>query len=289
MINRFILTSDWHLRKDLPRCRKDKDWYLTQENALCQIVDLANERDCPVFVVGDIFHRPNEFEMVKLVQDTAISISKGLFYLAGNHDLRFHSSINSNQSAITLLEKSINCFKLSLIEDIFAPDFDKIEDSDKEFVFIHTLCFPHKEDIPYGSNGICANDLLNKYKNSKYICTGDYHYNFHINDNGRHVINSGCLLRQTSDMKDYKCCIYYIENDNISKHYIIDDEELVDDSYILKEKENDEMIDKFVNKLKDTESITLDFIENVEKAMIANKLPSDIESEIRSLINVQQG
>ena len=53
---RCVITADWHIRSNLPRCRKDEDWFATQEKALEQIRTFANEKRCPVFFFFFIFH-----------------------------------------------------------------------------------------------------------------------------------------------------------------------------------------------------------------------------------------
>ena len=109
---KFVLTADWHLREDLPRCRVDKDWIQVQKNALGQILSICRKKNCNLYVVGDIFHRSSEFRMVRMVQNLADELEKTnlrLYYLAGNHDLKYHSSLNLDSSAIGLLRSSNNC------------------------------------------------------------------------------------------------------------------------------------------------------------------------------------
>ena len=291
---RFVLTADWHLREDRPRCRKDDDWIGTQKKALKGILDICLRKRCDLFVVGDMFHRPGEFRMVKLVQDLASELGSNdlsLNYLCGNHDMLYHSSLNLDKSAIGLLEESNNCFFIkdnARCEDvrISAPDFDKDVDKDASIVFMHVLCFPSMKDMPPNVNAVCAKDLLEEYPNAEWIFTGDYHKNFHYKWKERHVVNSGCLLRQASDFKDYQCGVYYIDTDKEIVEFIriIDDEELVDDSYIMEEKERDERIGKFVDKLSNTRGITLDFIDNVEKALMSSNVDESVKNMVKELI-----
>ena len=130
--------------------------------------------------------------------------------------------------------------------------------------------------------------LLDKFPNAKWIFTGDYHRNFHYEKKGRHVINSGCLLRQASDFKDYQCGVYFVDTDkNIVEFiFIIDNEELIDDSYITKENEREQRIDNFVNKLQKTQSISFDFIDNVKKSMKENEFTKDLENMVNELMEV---
>ena len=289
---RFVLTADWHLREDRPRCRKDEDWIKTQENALNQIVKVCNDRRANLFVVGDMFHRSTEYRMVRLVQKVAGNLSKSLFFLAGNHDLKYHSSLNFDSSCISLLSSSNNCYKirdanlLNGFDSIDAPNFDERPDENARYLFIHVLCFPDMKSMPPNVNAVCAKDLLEEIPTAKWIFTGDYHRNFHYEWKGRHVVNSGCLLRQASDMKDYRCGVYYIDTDAeiVELIPIIDDEELVDDSYIVEEKERDERIEGFLSKLSETKGISLDFADNVERALVACDLEEGVKDMVRELM-----
>lgn len=292
--NKFIVTADWHLRNQTPRCRKDEDWILTQKNALKQVLNVAVGRNCNVFLVGDIFHSANEttFEIVQIVQNFARVLGEhnlSLYVLFGNHDLRFHSSSYIDKSAVGILLQSENIYPISIFENVSAPNFDEeVNCEDKDYLFIHTLCFPDMKTMPPNVNAVCAKDLLEEYSFNHFCFTGDYHGNFHYEWNGRHVVNSGCLLRQAVDMKDHQCGVYYIDTDSEEVEFIPikDDVELVDDSYIIEEKERDERIESFVDKLRQTDLVTLDYLENIEKALMDNSISDKVKDVIRELLEV---
>ena len=296
-----IVSSDWHLRKDRPRCRIDENWINTQEDALNQVADICIKYNCDLFLVGDIFHSAREFEMVIYIQKLAQKLKKyglSVYYLCGNHDMLYHSTLNLDKSAIGLLRNSENCF---FIEDYFdklhfnsgektlfsASNFDERDYENAEIVFKHVLTIP-KDDKPDFVDCETPESLLKKFPNSNLIFTGDYHHNFHYEKNGRHVINPGCLLRQASDFKDYECGVYYVDTENEIVEFIpiIDNEQFVDDSYILKQEEREERIEKFVDKLKDTKNVSFDFIDNVHKAIAANKLSEEMINMLEELLEV---
>lgn len=295
---RGIITADWHIRATRPRCRIDDDWMGTQRNALAQIKKISVKKDAPVFVVGDLFHSNSDtsFECIQLVQCLADELGE-LYILAGNHDLPYHSSENINKSAIGILLNSNNIasireFNLWVLnhKDVTCScsNFDEVDDKDAEIVFKHTLVFPDLKSLPPNVDAITSKELLEEFSNAKWIFTGDYHRNFHYEKNGRHVVNPGCLLRQTSDMKNYKCGVYYVDTDENIVEFIpiIDNEEFVDDSYILKQEERENRIESFVDKLKNTKNISLDFVDNVHKAIIANKLNENMVRIIEELLEV---
>ena len=288
---KMIITADWHIRATRPRCRIDSDWIETQRKALRQLLNIADEKKAPIMIVGDIFHSNSDtnFECINMVQKLA-DVTGGIYILAGNHDLPYHSSENIDKSAIGVLLKSENIFK---IEDYFnrfsanfsASNFDEEDDENAEIIFKHTLTIPSKDKPDY-IDCETPESLLEKYPTAKWIFTGDYHKNFHYEKEGRHVINSGCLLRQASDFKDYQCGVYFVDTDENIVEFIpiIDKEDLIDDSYIMQENERNERIESFVDKLKNTENVSLDFIENAQKEMKRNHFESDLTDVVNELL-----
>lgn len=283
---RMIITADWHIRNTRPRCRIDEDWIKTQQKALNQIAEICENKNAPLMVVGDIFNSNSDtsFECINMVQKLADRIG-GIYILAGNHDLPYHSSENINKSAIGVLLQSENIYKIEDYSDEFsAPNFDE-ERNSMPYMFIHTLTIPSKDKQDF-IECETPESLLEKYSTAKWIFTGDYHRNFVYEKDGRYVINPGCLIRQVSDMKDYQCGVYLVDTEieQIEFIPIIDNEELVNDEYIIRENEREERIESFVNKLKDVESVSLDFIDNVEKAFLVNKIDEKLKDCVKELI-----
>lgn len=290
---KFVCTADWHIRSNIPRCRKDENWYTTQEKALEQIRTFANEKRCPVFVVGDIFHSMGEtnFYCIQMIQKMAKRTREGLYILAGNHDLPYHSTENIDKSAIGILMRSNKIKKIkdyfieNEIEDFSAGNFDE-ETENKEIIFKHILCFPDMKSLPPNVDAMTAKDLLEEYPKAKWIFTGDYHQNFHYEKNGRHVINSGCLLRQAVDLKDYQTGFYFVDTDEniVEFNPIIDEEEFIDDTYILREKEKEQRIEAFANKVGEVETVSLDYSENVKSAILTSELSKELIETIEELM-----
>lgn len=290
---KFILTADWHLRATQPRCRIDKDWMQTQRNALNQVFEYASSYHCDILVVGDIFHSNSDasFQCIQMVQDLADklnNIGKGLFILCGNHDLLYHSSQNIDKSAIGILIHSNNIYPISYYDSrISAPNFDE-PCFDNEYIFRHILTFPDEKSMPPNISGTTADELLEKYTNAKWIFTGDYHKSFCHKKNGRYVINSGCLICQATDFKDYQPGVYYIDTDHDIVNFlpITDNKEYIDDSYILKQDEREKRLDDFIKKVDGTKAMSLDFIENIENELSSGDYSKEFADEVRKFIGV---
>ena len=96
------------------------------------------------------------------------------------------------------------------------------------------------------------------------------------------------LIRRNSNFKDYDCKIVYVnENEEIVEFIpIIDNEDLIDDSYILQENERNERIESFVDKLRKTKGVSLDFIDNVQNEMKHNKFEPELVQVVDELLEV---
>lgn len=290
---KMIISADLHLREDKPRCRNDINWIETQEKALKQLVKICIKKQSDLYLIGDIFHRSSEFKMVRLIQKLADRLYENelkLFYLCGNHDMLYHSSENIDKSAIGLLGGSRHCMTISnyfnvILNDnsISASNFDQEDNKNAEIVFKHILTMLEKNPM---FDSETPETLVKKFPNARYIFTGDYHKNFCKKVNDAYVINPGCLLRQASDMKDYQCGVYYVDTDDEEIEFIpiIDIGDVIDDSYLTKEKEREERIEKFANKLKDTNSVSLDFISNVQKQLKINNFDDELKNTIQELL-----
>jgi len=295
---KIILTSDWHLRSQKPRCRLDADWIATQRDALDQIANHAKKKKADVLVIGDIFHSTNETtnEIIGMVQGFALRLAefdKSLYILAGNHDLPMHSLDNMHRAAIGLLFRSVN---IRHINDYpfdcrhSAANFGADDDHDAEYVFKHVLCFPEKERIPPGASVTKPSELFDIFKNAACIFTGDYHRHFeHRASNARMLFNPGCITRQAADMIDYKPSVIYFEaGEHGSYDYerlpLNDGENVVTDEYLEREEERAGRIEAFIERVKSNGEITFDFLENVKNRMDENDFDGGITAAILELL-----
>ena len=298
---KYIITADWHLRSQRPRCRLDADWMETQRKALSQIIKYSGEYKADVIVIGDIFHSTNETtnEVIAMVQDFAAGLyglSQRLFILAGNHDLPQHNLDNIHRSAFNILLNSVNIFHVKEISQNFdvevsAPNFGA-GDIDSPLMFKHTLCFPENYKVFPGAEkaGARPSELFGQFKNAKTILTGDYHRAFDYNKGKKWLLNPGCLIRQAADMIDYEPSVFFLEltDDGVYDHHevlsIPDSDSLVTDEYLETEKERNGRIEAFIERIKDNEQVSFDFVENVHTMMKNNKIDAETKNIILELM-----
>lgn len=290
---KIISCSDLHIRPDLPRCRTDNDWDETQRLMIRNIVSIANKYNVPLCIVGDLFNKGTvpEYLMIMLIEEFS-NINKKVHILAGNHDLQFHSMENVNNSSIGVffsLSKKHNKIVHGMSEFGAWVDFNtEVSGPLDDVLFIHQLVFKALKGIPPNCDGITASQLLEKYPDYKYIFTGDNHKCFHYEKDGRHVINGGCTIRQSSDEKEYKPSVFYVDTEKeiVERIYLDDNIEMIDDAYLKKEEERDNRITAFVEGIKKSTNISLSIIDNIERAIKKNKktLDEDTIKMIRSLV-----
>lgn len=288
----LLISADWHLSDNKPRCRTDEDWFSFLRNVLNQVLSFMNTYKCSLVIVGDLFDKYDvSYRILNLVLKFINKIPEGLklYFIEGNHDLPFHSQSYKNNSAIEVLNHMVKWhYNIGWIGSLgnYKNFNGEIEGKNEKIMFIHQLVFDSISNIPKNSEGITAKDLLNEYPEAKFIFCGDNHKKFIHKKDNRFVINPGSLFRSTSDQKNYEPSLYLVNTDKdiIKEIKIKDSIELVDDEYITKEKEKIEEIKAFVEGVKTTNLISLDYIKNVKRSIIKSKLDEDIKKEVFDLI-----
>ena len=282
---KFILCADLHLRADRPRCRKDEDWMQTQKKQLEFIAHKARTEQCPILIAGDIFHTPQVPDILKTI---FIEVFKNIDVcaIAGQHDLYYHSWNKVNHSSFGVLWSSQNLFIPSVQHFDYAHYGEEIVKNDSNILVIHDLIFESEKQIPPNVKAKTAKEVLNSNKSYKWILCGDNHRFFHFEENGRHVIMAGCMNRQAADTKDYAPCIWLIDTDTdvVTQIPIPDDVEMVEDEYIKEAHEREDRIASFIETIKGTKKISLDYMENVKSAMTSNNFSIKEERLILELL-----
>lgn len=289
----LLLTSDWHLRKDTPICRKD-DFQVMQIQILKFISKVAKKHNARVIIAGDIYNKARlmysqdlEILLYNILKDIEI------FFIAGNHDLQAHDIASIDRSNIGVL-RNFNNWN-------FCPDFkeykekiyfkffnygDEIKNVNENEYF--KICVLHKyceeEKLPdYIDNGITAKELLGRYNYGLFV-VGDNHRSFVYEEENRFVFNCGCITRQSVTEKDYKPAIYLFDTE--SKRYETislpdNNSDVIDISHIENLNKRNERIDKFISKMKDKDfEIELDFEKNLENYIKNNNVDKFVREKI---------
>ena len=276
---RLAASADWHLRDDLPVCRNDVDWLEVQKKAITFVIDYANALKANVAITGDVFHRSHVHpSIVSMFEDALFNydVDDGIIgILAGQHDLPYHNIDNMAKSSFGNVWKIAMSRKTHLrpMEDLgLAVHFGQLPTESytgpKELIFIHQLTFKTEDDMPPTDEAMLADDLLELFPNAKWLFLGDNHHRFDYTYKGQHVINPGCLVRQSADLIDYTPGFYFVDTDSGSIEFVkVPDGGTVSNDHITKEQERDERIEAFVTSLEKGTEMSLDFVHNLRERM----------------------
>jgi DNA repair exonuclease SbcCD nuclease subunit len=283
-MSKLIVTADWHLREDAPICRDPSIWIDLQRKAVRFVFQTAKECGAEVCLVGDEFHRSHVHpKMLSMLLSELFDFGVILHILAGNHSVPYHSIEDEASSTFG------NLWRLTKIKESPVKTFDdigswyhfgelsKCKDQtgrDPSLVFLHELTFADDASRPgpIKDKAFIADDLFDLFPAAQFIFTGDNHQHFAVEKSGRWVINPGCLLRQSADEIDGVSGFYYVDTDENKVEFIqFIDNEVVDNSHLLAEKERDERVDAFISSLADNEELSLDFLSNLEIRRFENK------------------
>jgi hypothetical protein len=211
--------------------------------------------------------------------------SNDVYVVAGNHDLQYHSWANFKDSSLAVLFNGVT---------VSPPNFGSYSDfgrpmtqiSSDPIIFIHEPIFASEKDCPPNMKAKTADQIFDQYPEAKWILCGDIHSGFHVEKDGRHLIMAGCLNRQASDYKDYEPKIWLIDTDkNIAKEILVpDDPELITEEHLIVKKEKNERIESFVEKIKDSKTVTLDFEENVNRGLLVSNISKGAVDKVRRLM-----
>lgn len=290
---KLLLTSDWHLRKNSPICRKD-DFQVIQKDTLKFINNLAfNKNVDKIIIAGDIFDKSR----IMYAQDlltvlNSIFDSCEIYFIPGNHDLPAHSVDNIDNSDIGVLrgfpnwKYSTDIVKIENVRFSFlAYGFKIIDDLNKDkfrICVLHRYC-EEENLLGYIDNGITAKELFKKYNYDLFV-VGDNHRSFVYEKDNRFVFNCGCITRQSVTEKDYKPAIYIFDTETKKYETIFlpdNDPDVIDISHIENLNKRNERIDKFINKMKDKDfEIELDFEKNLENYIKNNSIDKFVKEKI---------
>ena len=274
---KILLTADWHIRGDRPRCRIDEDWIESQRQDIQAVVDIARrEKVDETWVLGDLFHQPRAAtEAVNMVLVGLKDLREvcPVYILPGNHDLPYHDYGNLEQSSLGIVLKSFPELRTreepsGLILAAAPFGLDPV-DPRTDVWATHQLVFENAETKPPMAPGKTAQDLLDEAPGVQVVVTGDYHRGYvYTGADGRRVITPGCLNIQAADMDDYRPRVYIWDTATaqVTPHYLPLNSAAVVTDYIAAEKERDERMDRCLEVATAAASVTLSFTDNLKAA-----------------------
>ncbi len=209
-LDTYIACGDIHAEKNNPQYRID-DYWDTCQSKLTWIVDTANKHNARILIAGDLFNTsrvtPDVTNVVMAILQEAIHTP---YVVAGQHDLRFHTSIEKTPIFTLALAGAVRIIQGTYKQFTGAGFEETIPDHENEFLITHT-CVTEKEPPFFLPDAVSAKDIMNQYSGYTYIISGDYHPSHHRIYKGRHLINVGAMLRNKKDMKKHVPLVWHID------------------------------------------------------------------------------
>lgn len=295
---KILLTADWHIRGDRPRCRIDDDWIGAQRRDIQEVHNIADREECDeVWIMGDLFHQPRcSTEAVVMVLDELSKFPQTIRVLPGNHDLPYHDYGNLDCCSLGIVLKSypeLVSQVVGLDLDVYARPFGHDDPAEASLMkpsiyCTHQLVYPNKDakplpDLPEPT----AQDLLDKAPGVPLVITGDYHHGYvYTAPDGRRVVTPGCLNIQAADMTDYHPRVYVLDTASmaISEHFLPSNGEVAVD-YLATEKERDERMDRCLEVATSAASVSLSFTDNLQAELNCPEHSPGIKGIIQEVLD----
>jgi len=278
---RILLLSDTHYRSTSPVGRID-DFRKAQRNKWRRVRKAAEENAVDyVLQAGDLWNMPNP--PIELIKEFLVVANFGtpLLTILGQHDMYMRSLSLDNTAngllqhlgIVKILSETGFYEQSTFIAGVsYGGDLEKARDALRASKASYKILVIHAMigDKPlYPGHDITkASGFLKKVKEADLILTGDYHYPYYHEHEGRVILNTGCLMRMTRDDRDMnRRPHYYILNTitrKLKKKFI--KAESPEKVFEPKTEQTSLRIDTFemIEQLKKSHKVGLSFTENLE-------------------------
>jgi len=299
----MILTADWHLKRTPPRARTD-DWLAAMEKKVRFILALA-QKSPPLLIAGDLFDkaRPGDFMerwLMDLIREFGID-GDDIIVVPGQHDLPYHSLKEAGDSGLGVLEAAD---RITMIADTGDHLLGFMSGCERNDMDIYGAAYGEKPPDKYwnpnrkmavllwhhmvinqplwpGQIADKAQSILRKYKQFDLIVTGDNHQSFAIADESippRFIINPGSMMRLTAAQVNHKPCVYEWKDGRVRGILLPIEPDVLDLTQLEEDKERDERIAAFVERLGMEREMGLSYKKNLKRFFTENEVDPDVES-----------
>lgn len=300
-----IFSADWHLRTDNPVCRTD-NFEKTIWKKVEWVIDLAASKQVPVFIAGDLSHRPTIptgmlNRLIEKVQRD--DQSNWIIAVPGQHDLPYNSMKFMRRSSFyTLHMTNIICWR----NDIFSylnngirlavsltpwgwepkkkAEMKQYDGCIKILLWHHMVV--NENPLWPSQNADKSSDILKQFSQFDLIITGDNHQSYSkalspVNGQKRLHINPGSIARTTIAQIDFQPCVYEVFSDGSFEIHYIPIEDGVFDMSLLTIRGKDETAEYEITS--GVTDMKLDFCQELENNLSEEK--EDVQIEGKELIN----
>ena len=279
-----ILTADWHLREDNPKCRTD-NFVEAQWKKVEFINQIQWAHGCPIIHSGDLFDhwKPSPALLTK-----TLSVLPNKFYtIYGNHDLPQHNLELAYKCGINVLQEAERLKVLNGTHwNQVTAESDLPLPENRKYLVYHVMTYKGKTPWP-GCTDPKAGKLLRKYPQYDLIITGHNHQTFVEEYDGRLLVNPGSLTRQEADKTDHKPCVflYYADTNTVEKVLLPFEEGVISREHLEVKQDRDDRIDAFVSRLNSDFQGAVSFEDNLTRMIQENEIAESVAEIIYKAVD----
>jgi DNA repair exonuclease SbcCD nuclease subunit len=274
-----ILTADWHIRADVPKCRVD-DYFGTMEKKLNFIINKSNKLRAPILIAGDIGDKPQWPNwLLEWFIGICSQLENDLIVIPGQHDLPSHNIDLWRKSGIGVLhsDRTIRLLETPLGTIVHALH---IPNRDLDIAMIHDLIIKDKIEWP-DQQATKALSLLKKFPEYNLILSGDNHKTFTTKHQGRILVNPGSLMRMAADQIDHKPSVFIWYSDNsIEQLYLPIKKEVIDRTYLDKKSLKESAIRGLILDFKKGFKAEFSFEDNLKQHFKKHRTQKRVQEKI---------
>lgn len=284
---RLLVTADWHLRDDVPICRKESnvEFRKVQLDKVDWVCHKANELNASLVCAGDMFHVPRpSYGLLNGLLKVFHRNNVVPLVVAGQHDLTWHSPQQYSNSALGLLIREGFVQLLDAGVDC-GPIQGSSWDEDR-------VAFPHGGDcVVYvthhpiaatkGDPSTTPSNFLSWFKDSaiRVVIAGDRHTPLRMEKYRKLLIVPGSLTRIASNQTHEPQAWFvrgYSRSVEVTSFVIPHDRHAIQQEHLDEKAERDSRVAAFVKSLAKDRDVQLSFVDNLKKALNDSKVGSGV-------------
>lgn len=295
---KIMAFGDIHFRSTNPKNRTD-NFFETQLGKVEFGLKLYKQKSVDVICFpGDLFHSAQKTPhlVVQKVIELFLRYNPFALSIAGQHDQAYHTPDLENTPIEVMHKAKIITLFQSFVDGrsphiringaSFGESIPMPKEEATNILVIHKMIVKNplwegQTDYTYTQN------LLAKYPYD-LIISGDNHTFFTDEYKGRLLVNLGSLMRTNIDQKDHVPSIAIYNTDtkllDIIEIPVKPFEEVMNLEEAVKEKEKEQRVNAFVEGLKESTEMSLDFVSNLKSFIETNKVNAQVESIINTCL-----
>lgn len=286
---KVLLTGDLHLQEESPIARLD-DYLAAMHTKLQYIKNIPHDVHLDA---GDVFSlsKPTPF-----VLSFAIRHLRGMYTIAGNHDLPGRTMENMERSGLQVLNeagtvtmlsaKGVSFGDVTVVGCNWNEPVPRFRRRGNRILVWHTMCWCGDEPYPGAPPEGNALTILRKYAEYDLILTGHNHQSFEVDLEGRKLVNVGSIMRREASQYGYqpRVALYDTETHSLTWENVPVLAGTITREHLETEQRKDARIESFVTKLKGKYEVGLSFRQNMDAFLSTNRIHPKVREIVENCI-----